>query len=56
MTFFLETGSSEGSPLPFFPLFLHHAHVNVIENSFVRSAALAAFLPAGLAGGTHTGV
>lgn len=53
VTFFLDSGSGGVPPLSF--PFLHHAHVNVIENSFVRSAALAAFLPAGLARGTHGG-
>lgn len=53
VTFFLDSGSGGVPPLSF--PFLYHAHVNVIENSFVRSAALAAFLPAGLARGTHGG-
>ena len=47
LAFLLDSG---GLPLPpIFP-FLHHVHVNVIEESLARSAASAAFLPAGQAG------
>lgn len=47
LTFLLDSGG-----LPFPPIFpfLHHVHVNVIEESLARSAASAAFLPAGQAG------